>query len=340
MKQELLKWLRCPSCHAHNLDLRIFESAGNDSVVVNGVLSCAACGAAYKVEDKVAEMVVREPAWFTMEDDFTTRFAAELAELKASGPTLENEKAVDEHKKGQAEIFDEIVKTYEGMTDSHFWKAVDKYVDGLWGDDLRQHSMVLEVGCGNGRISRPLANDGTTVVGVDISRGMLRKAIADAEAAGNDNLFYVMGDVENLPFQDQAFDACVIYGVLHHLASPRDCLMEVGRVLEEGGRLYALENNRSIFRGAFDLLVKMKKLWEEHPSDHYVMSPEEVKSWGIAAGLDIATQTMVYLPPHFVNPLGRKGAERTIAVSERLLGSLPVLRHHGGLLYIRGTRLS
>jgi ubiquinone/menaquinone biosynthesis C-methylase UbiE/uncharacterized protein YbaR (Trm112 family) len=339
LRPELVKWLRCPSCHAHNLDLTVFESIGEGSVVTNGVLICETCRTPYKIEDRIAEMIVRDPPWITVKEDFTTRFGEELAELPPSSAEIDPAKAVDEHKKGQAEVFDQIVKIYEGMTDSHFWKAVDKHVDGLWGADLRQHPMVLEVGCGNGRISRPLATGRTVVVGVDISRGMLSKAIAEAEAQGNDNLFYVMGDVENLPFQEQIFDACVIYGVLHHLASPSECLKEVSRVLQSKGQIYALENNRSMFRGLFDLLVKMRKLWEEHPSDHYVMSPEEVKAWGRDAGLDINTQTMIYLPPHLVNPLGASGAERAIGWSERILGSLPILRRHGGLLYIRGTKV-
>jgi ubiquinone/menaquinone biosynthesis C-methylase UbiE/uncharacterized protein YbaR (Trm112 family) len=339
MKQEVMKWLRCPSCHAHDLDLTVFETAGDPSVVSAGVLICEACRTSYKIEDQVAEVIVRDPAWFTVDDHFTRRFGAELKELDLPGATLDSQKAVDEHKKSQAEIFDEIVKVYEGMTESHFWRAVDKYVWGIWGSELQQHSMVLEVGCGNGRISRPLATGRTVVVGVDISRGMLRKAIQEARKHDTDTLFYVMGDAENLPFRDGIFNGCIIYGVLHHLGSPPDCLKEVSRVMEPGGQFYALENNRSIFRSLFDLLVKLKKLWEEHPSEHYIMGSDEVKSWGRDANMRIQTRTMIYLPPHFTNPLGARGAEIAIRVSEKVLGSLPFLKDHGGLLFIRGTRL-
>jgi ubiquinone/menaquinone biosynthesis C-methylase UbiE/uncharacterized protein YbaR (Trm112 family) len=337
LKQELIKWLRCPACHGPDLDLTVFTTA--EGAVSDGVLKCAGCRTPYKIEDQVAEIIVREPAWFTQDNDFTRRFADQLAELDLAGVELDSKQAVDEHKKGQAEIFDEIVKTYEGMTDSHFWKAVDKYVWNIWGAEMSQHKMMLEVGCGNGRISRPLAKDGTVVVGVDISRGMLRKAIDEAHKLGNEDLFYVMGDAENLPFKDGLFDGCVIYGVLHHLASPPDCLKEVSRVMERAGQFYALENNKSIFRSLFDLLVKLKKLWEEHPSEHYIMSEQEVQSWGKAANMHIRTRTMIYMPPHFINPLGGRGAEITIKVTEKLLGNLPFLKDQGGLVFIRGTKL-
>lgn len=338
MKTELVKWLRCPACHGPDLDVTAFEVT-DDGALAEGVLVCARCRTPYKVSDQVAEVIVREPPWFTVETEFTRRFAPRLAEMNLGDLEIDPRRAVDEHKKGQAEIFDEIVKIYEGMTESHFWKAVDKYVWGLWGNELSKHSMVLEVGCGNGRISRPLARDGAVVIGVDISRGMLRKAIEEARTAGLETAFYVMGDAENLPLKDELFDGCVIYGVLHHLASPPDCLKEVSRVLEPGAQLYALENNRSIFRGLFDLLVKLKKLWEEHPSEHYVMSQAQVASWGRDARIRIRTRTMIYLPPHFTNPLGTRGAERAIRVTEKLLGRLPLLKDQGGLLFIRGTRL-
>ncbi|MEX2586627.1 MAG: class I SAM-dependent methyltransferase [Actinomycetota bacterium] len=334
MRLELLKWLRCPSCHAGDLQVHVFEPDG-ESVVANGVLTCGACDMAYKIEDRIAELIVREPLWHTVGNPFTNRFAKELSEMDL-GARPDPARLVDEHKVGQSEIFDEIVNFYEGMTDSVFWREVDRKVAGLWRPHLEKHSMILEVGCGNGRISRPLATENRVVVGVDISRGMLAKAIEDA--TDNESLFYVMGDAENLPFQDQIFDASLIYGVLHHLSEPADCLKEVARVMQIGGEFFALENNRSLFRGLFDLLVKMKKLWEEHPSEHYVMSAEEIKDWGAAAGMQLATETMVYLPPHFVNPLPAGGARTVLETSERLLGSLPLLRHHGGLLHIRGSR--
>lgn len=337
MNHEILKWLRCPSCHAPYLELHIFEPL-SDSVVANGVLVCTACNMPYKIQDRIAEIIVREPAWYSLSDDFTNRFSKELRELNLGSARPDPARLVDEHKVGQAEIFDEIVHNYAGMTDSVFWQEIDRRVAKVWRPQLQRHSMILEIGCGNGRISRPLAVDGRVVVGVDISRGMLLEAIETAEASPT--ALYVMGDAENLPFQDEIFDACVIYGVLHHLASPPECIKEVSRVIRAGGELFALENNRSMFRGLFDQLVKMKKLWEEHPSDHYVMSTEEVKDWGAVAGMDITTETMVYLPPHAINPLGPSVAKKALQASERLLGALPYLRHHGGLLHIRGRRRS
>ena len=333
-----MKLLLCASCRSHDLSLTIFKSFEEGGVVADGVITCDACHTSYKVEDGLPELILRQPQCFTLDNEFTRRYATELADLSLTRPAPSTGREVDEHKIGQAAIFDEIVKIYEGMTESHFWRAVDRHVFGLWGEDLSRHSMLLEVGCGNGRISRPMATGNTTVVGVDISRGMLKKAIKTAEEEGNQSIHYLMGDAENMPLRSEIFDACLIYGVLHHLNSPPDCLKEVGRVLEPGGHFYALENNRSVFRWMFDVLVKVKKLWEEHASNHYVMSQAEVKAWGRNASLDLTTSTMVYLPPQLANPLGGKGAVLALRLTEKLFGSLPFFRNHGGLLYIRGTR--
>lgn len=335
MRRELLKWLRCPSCYSTALELHVFEEAG-ESIVVNGVLVCTDCDMPYRIYNRLPEMLVQEPAWFTMTDEFSTRFQQELAELNLDRGRPDPAKLVDEHKTGQAEIFDEIVHNYSRMTDSVFWREVDRRIANLWRPKLQSASMVVEVGCGNGRISRPLATDGRVVVGVDISRGMLGRAIE--ASADNESAHYLMGDAENLPLQDELFDACLIYGVLHHLASPPDCIKEVSRVLLRGGSFFALENNRSMFRGLFDLLVRIKQLWEEHPSDHYVMSSDEVKDWGRAAGMSLNTDTMIYLPPHAVNPLGPSNAGKVLQLTDRVFGALPYVKHHGGLLHIRGQR--
>ena len=132
---------------------------------------------------------------------------------------------------------------------------------------------------------------------------------------------------------------CIGYGLLHHLPRPEDALREISRILKLSGRFYGLENNRSIFRKVFDLLMKMERLWEEEASEHFIMSPAEVRAWCNCAQMSVETQTMVYLPPHVFNFLGSKGAQVTLKVTDSICGALPYLRDHGGLLVIRGSRI-
>lgn len=95
---------------------------------------------------------------------------------------------------------------------------------------LREHrwDSVLEVGVGTGRIARPLLDNGLRVVGVDASRGMLRRAVTK----GVPDL--VQGTAYHLPFGDRTFDIALFVHVLHILDDPAAGLSEAARVSRNG----------------------------------------------------------------------------------------------------------
>lgn len=96
---------------------------------------------------------------------------------------------------------------------------------------------VLEVGCGPGEASERIAREqGALVVAVDISERMVQLARSrgvDARA----------GDVQELPFDDGAFDCALAAWVLFHAADVDLALGELARVLRPGGRLVAVTNS-------------------------------------------------------------------------------------------------
>ncbi|MBO0876889.1 MAG: class I SAM-dependent methyltransferase [Pseudonocardia sp.] len=95
---------------------------------------------------------------------------------------------------------------------------------------------VLEVGCGAAACARWLATQGASVVGLDLSAGMLRQATL---AAGRTGLVVplVQADAERLPFRDGQFDvACSAFGAVPFVAEPGRVMREVARVLRPGGR--------------------------------------------------------------------------------------------------------
>ena len=99
------------------------------------------------------------------------------------------------------------------------------------GDD------VLDVCCGPGLVAARLARDAGTVVGVDLTPGMLDLARRRTSDAGLSNARFGQARAEALPFDDAAFDAVVSRLAIHHLLDPDPALREMARVLRPGGRL-------------------------------------------------------------------------------------------------------
>jgi SAM-dependent methyltransferase len=101
---------------------------------------------------------------------------------------------------------------------------------------------VLELGCGTGRVTMPLAHEGVHVVGVDRSAEMLaraRRRVRRQRRGVRPDL--VRGDIRHLPFPDRAFQMVMApYGILQSLLSERDLkatLADVARVVEPAGIL-------------------------------------------------------------------------------------------------------
>jgi ubiquinone/menaquinone biosynthesis C-methylase UbiE len=131
-----------------------------------------------------------------------------------------------------------------GRRDVPFWRRVASAAGGP----------VLELGCGTGRVSLPLARAGVELVGIDRSAPMLaramkaaaRKAVARSfsrasrrSPQGSGSVRFVRGDIRQLPFEDETFPMVLApYGILQSLIRPRDLaatLASVARVVARGG---------------------------------------------------------------------------------------------------------
>lgn len=116
-----------------------------------------------------------------------------------------------------------------GRRDVNFWRRLAGRVGGP----------VLELGCGTGRVSVPVARAVEGVVGIDRSNAMLRQARRRHGRTG-DRLRLVRGDIRWLPFRQPGRFRLVIapYGVLQSLVRDRDLrdtLHSVFGALRSGG---------------------------------------------------------------------------------------------------------
>ncbi len=95
-------------------------------------------------------------------------------------------------------------------------------------------SCFLDVGVGTGRITIPIARQGYSCIGLDLSTRMMMQ-LRDKDPQGLVRL--VRGDMTCLPFAACSFDAVMAVHVFHLVAQWRLALAEVRRVLRPGGLL-------------------------------------------------------------------------------------------------------
>jgi tRNA threonylcarbamoyl adenosine modification protein (Sua5/YciO/YrdC/YwlC family) len=94
---------------------------------------------------------------------------------------------------------------------------------------------ILDVGVGTGAVATALAEAGRSVVGIDLSIEMLRRA------AGRLGANVARADASVLPVGSSRIDTVIMVWVLHVVGDPVATLAEVRRVLRSGGRLLVIE---------------------------------------------------------------------------------------------------
>jgi len=98
---------------------------------------------------------------------------------------------------------------------------------------------ILDLGCGRGSETIQAAieagPDGKAI-GLDITQEMIDVALYNAEGIGVSNAWFIKGDIENLPFDKETFDAVISNCVINHAKSKIKVYGEIFRVLKPRGR--------------------------------------------------------------------------------------------------------
>ena len=113
--------------------------------------------------------------------------------------------------------------------------------------DLQPGERVLDLGCGAGwatRILARLVSEGPQgfgqIVGLDISDEMIRRARAGSREF--DNIMYVWGSAERIPWEENYFDKVLSVESFYYYPDPDRALNELFRVMAPRGRLFILIN--------------------------------------------------------------------------------------------------
>ena len=138
-------------------------------------------------------------------------------------------------------------------------------LDGFWEDGERDldrmlevlelrvqpSDIVLDIGCGVGRLTRVLARRAASVYALDVSPEMIERARRENAALAN--VEWIAGDGTTLdPLADASVDACVSHVTFQHVPDPAITLgyvTEIGRVLRPAGwAAFQVSNDARVHR--------------------------------------------------------------------------------------------
>ena len=125
---------------------------------------------------------------------------------------------------------------------------------------IAPHSRILELGCGSAALwlqNRERIPENWHITLSDFSQGMLQEAQQNLKEMELPFTFQHI-DIQEIPFEDETFDAVIANYVLHHVPDRDKALAEVRRVLKPGGRFYAASMGRGDKHELDELVLKFK----------------------------------------------------------------------------------
>lgn len=138
-----------------------------------------------------------------------------------------------------------ITYEYDRLADRKRLDFIAGAVQGRFSDKAR----ILDVGCGNGVISRHLGKLGFNVLGIDVSEAAIEKA---RQLNNMDNVKFEVLSAEQLVADGQTFDAVICSEVLEHLSQPSALLKVLHQSIKPEGILIVTVPNGA---GPRELLV-------------------------------------------------------------------------------------
>jgi SAM-dependent methyltransferase len=163
---------------------------------------------------------------------------------------------------------------------------------------VRSGSRLLDVGCGTGGALQLAHDRGATVVGIDVTPGLL--AIA-AERLPDAELW--CGDLSELPFPDADFDAVVGINAFQFAGDPKAALAEAARVTKPGGVVAAgmfAEPERSQSTAIHLAMAALSPPARDADHAPYALSaPGNLEAALAASGLELSGAGEVALSRHY-----------------------------------------
>lgn len=126
--------------------------------------------------------------------------------------------------------YDRIAPFYNALYGCEQSLKIKKILDSL---SFSPSEIILDVGCGTGLLFKHLANPVNAVVGIDISRRILKVAKKLAKGSAPNEVLLVRADADFLPFRSGIFDKIFAITLLQNMPDPSLTLNEMARVAKD-----------------------------------------------------------------------------------------------------------
>lgn len=165
------------------------------------------------------------------------------------------------------EFFNRVAPEWEDIRRGYYDESVKNKLVGM---KLLQNTMtVMDLGAGNGYISRAVAGYARKVLAVDISGEMLKELRKRATDEGIANIETLESDGCDVPVEDSSVDVVCANMYLHHIEDPELAVKEMKRMLKPRGVVFLADFKEHSDR---ELKEKMHDVWQG-------FAPEDVMEW-------------------------------------------------------------
>ncbi|NGM69943.1 class I SAM-dependent methyltransferase [Natronolimnobius sp. AArcel1] len=218
---------------------------------------------------------------------------SEGEDSSANERASESDDATTQSRDSVRETYDRIA-THFASTREYAWPEVDTFVEEWQAQTADAASVGLDLGCGNCRHAELLAPHCETVVGLDISRGLLETG-RERSTEREFPVALCQGDAAALPLASNTVDVAIYVATLHHLPTQtarRASLDELARVLAPEGQAlvsaWSTAHDRFDADEGFDTTVEWTLPGGE-PVDrfYHIYAPEEFEADLEASDLEI-----------------------------------------------------
>jgi len=158
---------------------------------------------------------------------------------------------------------------------------------------------VLDIGCGGGLLSEPMARMGGTVLGADASEKNIAIARIHSEQSGVP-VDYRAVTAESLAADDEKFDIVLNMEVVEHVADVPFFIETCATMVKPGGLMFVATINRTFKAAALAIVAAENILrWLPRGTHQYekLVRPEEIETPLNAAGMTVTDRTGVFFNP-------------------------------------------